>query len=208
MRLKVFCVGFQKTGTSSLGAALRMLGYRVHAGFQFNRPGKIQIPEPVTQEKLAEIALALAPKYSAFEDNPWCLLFRELDAAFPGSLFILTRREPEAWADSLIRHFHDEENPTLRLIYGVYNALVRPRQHYIDIYERHNHAVLDHFKDRPDDLLILDLERVDWDPLCTFLDRRKPLFRRYPHRNAAATRERRSARKEARARQATAPRHV
>lgn len=208
MQPKVFCVGFQKTGTSSLGAALRILGYRVHKGFRFNIPGKVQIPEPVTQQKLAEIALPVAEKYTAFEDNPWCFLFRELDAAYPGSQFILTRRAPEAWADSMLRHFQDLNNPTFRYIYGVNNALVRPRRHYIDTYERHNQAVVDYFKDRPEDLLIQDLEHADWEPLCLFLERRKPIFRAYPHRNAASHRERKLARKQARVARRAAPRHV
>ena len=198
MRQKVFCVGFQKTGTSSIGAALRMLGYRVHKGFRFNLPGMAQIPEPVTRATLAETALPVAENYSAFEDNPWPLLYRELDAAFPGSKFVLTRRNPAAWADSLIRHFHDLDNPTFRLIYGCNNALVRSRQHYIDIYQQHNRDVLTHFKDRPDDLLVFDLENADWDELCDFVGRRKPLFRAYPHRNAAESRERKAARKQAR----------
>ncbi|MEM6556272.1 MAG: sulfotransferase family protein [Pseudomonadota bacterium] len=188
MREKVFCVGFQKTGTSSMGTALRILGYRVHKGFRFNLPGKVQIPEPVTQAKLAKVALPLARAYTAFEDNPWCLLYRELDAAYPGSKFILTRRRPEDWVDSLIRHFRDAHNPTLRYIYGCDSASVRPPQHYTEIYEAHNRAVLTYFKDRPQDLLVFDLETADWDTLCDFLDRRRPRFRRYPHRNATETR--------------------
>ena len=145
MRPKVFCVGFQKTGTSSLGAALRMLGYRVHKGFRFNLPGKVQIPAPVTRKALAEIALPLAARFSAFEDKPWCLLFRELDAAYPGSKFILTRRNPNAWANSLMRHFHGHDDPMFRFIYGCEDALAAPRQHYLDIYDQHNQAVLAHF---------------------------------------------------------------
>lgn len=190
MRRKVFCVGFQKTGTSSIGAALRILGYRVHKGFRFNLPNKVTIPEPVTLNKLAAIAVPTAASYSAFEDNPWCLLFRELDRAYPGSQFILTRRAPEAWADSLIRHFQHGDYPTFRFIYGCQNALEQTRAHFIATYERHNRAVLDHFKDRPEDLLAFDLENADWEQLCSFLGRRKPLFRAYPHRNRADQRER------------------
>lgn len=171
-----------------MGTALRILGYRVHKGFRFNIPGKVQIAEPITRSGLASVALPIARSYTAFEDNPWCLLYRELDAAFPGSKFILTRRYSEDWVDSLMGHFDDELNPTFRYIYGCENALVRPRQHYIDIYEHHNETVLNYFKDRPNDLLVFDLERADWEPICTFLDQRQPRFRRYPHRNSAASR--------------------
>jgi len=188
MPQKVFCIGYQKTGTSSIGAALKALGYRVHRGFRFNLPGKVQIPEPVTLSKLADIALPLAKSYSAFEDNPWCLLYRELDAAYPGSRFILTQRRSDAWVESLIKHFRETDSPGFKFLYGCNNALERPKQHFIDIYERHNQSVLDYFKHRPEDLLVFPLEQADWGPICTFLGRRKPVFRAYPHRNSAESR--------------------
>lgn len=193
MEQKVFCIGFQKTGTSSIGKALKILGYQVHKGFRFNRPGKVQIPEPVTREKLADVALPITKGYNAFEDNPWCLLFRELDAAYPNSKFILTRRETQSWSDSFTRHFIHDTNPTLRFIYGCDSALERPRSHFASIYEAHNAAVLEYFRDRPSDLLVFDLESANWDDLCAFLGRRRPWFRAYPHKNAAVARERQAA---------------
>lgn len=195
MRPKVFCIGFQKTGTSSIGAALGILGYKVHRGFRFNLPGKVQLSEPVTRAKLADIALPLTKAYSGFQDNPWGLLYREIDAAYPDARFVLTRRDSEDWADSLIGHFRDEDNPTFRYIYGCDNAPQRSRAHFIRIYEYHNQSVLAYFKNRPRDLLQFDLETANWPQLCQFLERRKPLFREYPHRNAAQARERNSARK-------------
>ena len=75
------------------------------------------------------------------------------------------------------------------------DALAEPRRHYLNIYHQHNDAVLSYFASRPDDLLVFDLESANWADLCAFLGHRKPLFRSYPHRNAAAERERRAARK-------------
>lgn len=195
MREKVFCVGLQRTGTGSIGAALSLLGYRVHKGVPFNLSGKVQIDDPVTQAKLADVTLPIVKRHTGFVSTPWCLLYRELDAAYPGSKFILTRRRSEAWADSLIRHFHDRHNPTFHFIYGCNNALERTRAHFIEIYERHNRSVLDHFNDRQDDLLVFDLETAEWDVLCGYLDRQKPMFRAFPHRNSAEARERKAARK-------------
>ena len=195
MRSKVFCIGFQKTGTSSVGAALSILGYRVHNGFRFNQPGKVEIASPVTLTKFADIALPLVPHYSAFQDNPWCLLFRELDEAFPGSQFILTRRARRDWHESLFRHFHETDSAMFQFIYGCETAASAPPEHFLARYDAHNQAVLTHFRERPNDLLVLDLETADWDPLCAFLGRRKPILRRYPHRNSAPRRERRQGRK-------------
>lgn len=195
MSNKVFCIGFQKTGTSSLGTALSVLGYRVHSGFRFNQPGKVQIAPPVSLGKLADIALPIVPRFSAFQDNPWCLLYRELDEAFPGSLFILTRRARQNWYLSLLRHFRETDSAMFEFIYGCETAACRPPEHYLARYDAHNQAVLEYFKDRPEALLVFDLEKADSDPLCTFLARRKPILRPYPHRNAAPVRERRHARK-------------
>lgn len=39
-RPKVFGIGFHRSGTTSLGRALRSLGYRVNKGFSFNLPRK------------------------------------------------------------------------------------------------------------------------------------------------------------------------
>ena len=195
MSTKVFCVGFQKTGTSSIGAALGILGHRVHNGFRFNQPGKVQIEPPVSLAKLADIALPMVPRFSAFQDNPWCLLYRELDEAFPGSRFILTRRARRDWYQSLLRHFGETESAMFQFIYGCNTAASAPPEHFLAHYDAHNQAVLRHFRARPNDLLVLDLETANWDPLCAFLQCRKPVFRAYPHRNAAPERERRRARK-------------
>ena len=35
---KVFCIGFHKTGTSSLGAALKILGYKVCGPVEVHNP--------------------------------------------------------------------------------------------------------------------------------------------------------------------------
>jgi hypothetical protein len=47
-------------------------------------------------------------------------------------------------------------------------------------YRRHNAEVLEHFKDRPNDLLVMDMSRgAGWYELCGFL--RKPIpDGRYP----------------------------
>ena len=85
-KAKVFCIGFHKTGTTSLELALKKLGYRV--------TGSFGTKDPDIAEKVHEMAYAMVPEYDAFEDNPWPILYRELDERFPGSKFILTRHKP------------------------------------------------------------------------------------------------------------------
>lgn len=190
-RPKIFCVGFHKTGTTSFGRALRTLGFRVRKGMNFNRPGKrIVIPEPVTLEKVEEVALRLVPRYAAFEDNPWPLMFRRLDEEYPGSRFILTRRESASWIRSAANYFGTKTNPMFDLIYGRRDfCIAGNEEEAVARYERHNADVLEHFRGRGEDLLIWDLASAQsWDRLCDFLE--CPVPRQpFPHAKNSAARK-------------------
>jgi len=108
---KVFGIGFHKTGTTSLAEAMRMLGYRV--------TGPDWIHTSDIAGTVQRRALRRARKFDAVQDNPWPLLFRELDEAFPDSLFVLTVRETDEWLRSLLQHAGSESTPMRRWIYGV-----------------------------------------------------------------------------------------
>jgi len=186
---KVFGIGFQKTGTSTLHAALTQLSYTSQKGFFINHPKGIQIPPPLTTAKILPHALAIAARYDAFSDNPWPLLFRELDAAFSGSKFILTTREPQRWVTSLVRHLGNRAEDVTQWIYGVSHPFGSELR-CLEAYEAHNAAVRDHFAHRPQDLLEIDIEHnPDWRPLCDFLGMPVPP-RPFPHENPALERER------------------
>lgn len=188
---KVFGIGFQKTGTSTLHAALTQLGYTSQKGVFINHPKGIHVPPPVTTEKILPYMLDLAQRYDAFSDNPWPLLFRELDVAFPGSKFILTMRRPTKWLESVVRHFGARADDVSQWIYGVpYPAGNEAR--YLEVFQSHNNAVRTYFASRPQDLLEIDIESEPrWEPLCDFLEIRHP-NRKFPHENRAAERERKS----------------
>ncbi len=179
---KVFGIGFHKTGTSSLAQALRDLGYRVG--------GPNGIHDPNIADNVHEMALTVANQFDAFKDNPWPLLYQEVDDAFPGSRFILTVRPTGDWIDSVVNHFGDETTPMREWIYGVGS----PRgneQTYVDRYERHNREVTEYFRDRDGDLLVLDLANGDgWEQLCPFLGKRVPDVP-FPRANTSADRENR-----------------
>jgi hypothetical protein len=182
-RPKIFGIGFHKTGTTSLGRALRILGFRLQKGFSYNLPNKrIQIPEPVTIDKIRDIAFTMVPRYGAFEDSPWPLLFRELDQAFPGSRFILTERDPERWIRSAIHHFGNRPGPYLDLTYGRENFNIAGNpDDAVNRFLRHGAEVKAYFDDRGDDLLVWDIERdPEWGRLCSFLQCRLP-NKPFPH---------------------------
>ncbi len=179
---KVFCIGFHKTGPSSIDVALQKLGFKVKGFFGTE--------DPDIAENALPQALEFAKYYDAFQDNPWPILYKELDNAFPGSKFILLLRQPDSWLKSQLKHFGDRDNAMRTWIYGV-GSPEGNEDIYLARYMAHNDEVRDYFKDRPQDLLIMDLSKGDgWEILCPFLDEKIPNSP-FPHANDAKKREKR-----------------
>jgi hypothetical protein len=158
---KVFGIGFHKTGTTSLGQALSLLGYRVC--------GDVATADPLIGARAVEFARELTERFDAFQDNPWPMLYRELAAWYPDGKFVLTVRETESWLASMVTFFGDRDSPMRAWIYGV--GMPRGNEAvYRERYERHNREVRAFFADRPDQLLVLDFAAGDgWEQLCGFL---------------------------------------
>lgn len=181
MKAKVFCIGFHKTGTSSLAKALEELGYRVTG------------PNGVRRPRIAKVALKLAeklvPEYDAFQDNPWPIIYKEMDARYPGSKFILVVREPQSWLRSQVSYFGKKSSPMRQWIYGENAGCPEGNEEiYLARYNRHNAEVQEYFKDRPDDLLVMSLSSGDgWEKLCKFLGYPVP-DRPFPHVNKGTRR--------------------
>jgi hypothetical protein len=99
---RFFCVGANKTGTTSLTAFFENLGFVIGsqtAGETLLRDYAVRNFRPIIE---------LARTAAFFQDVPFScpLTFQALDAAFPGSKFILSvRNDADQWCDSLIR-FH------------------------------------------------------------------------------------------------------
>lgn len=182
MRTKVFGIGLNKTGTTTLGVCLRQLGYR-HSSFN------LPLLEQVSRGELAGV-LAHCQHYDAFEDWPYPLIYKELDAAFPGSRFVLTRRRnAERWyaslADHALRTGLRQGCRSRSLAYGVaYPQL--DQAGLLRRYEQHLQQVHAYFAGRPEQLLELCWDdEQDWSRLCRFLGEPAPPDP-LPHANAGA----------------------
>ena len=180
MKTKVFCIGFHKTGTSSMASALKTLGYRV--------AGPTGTKDPDIEKKVFTMAYGLADQFDAFQDNPWPIIYKELDQKYPDSKFILMLRDSQSWIRSQVRHFGKKKTPMRKWIYGV-GCPAGNEDIYIKRFEDHNKEVTEYFKDRPQDLLVLDLTKGDgWKKLCGFLGTAIPGVP-FPHRNKGSVRE-------------------
>jgi hypothetical protein len=169
-RPRVFGIGLNKTGTSSLHRAMELLGYEsLHWG-----------GPPVRQ--LVEASLAageplltrLDQRYDAFSDIlPLTQNFDLLDRQYPGSHFVLTVRPLEDWLDSRRRHV---ERNIRRKAAGEYHGtfLVVDEEAWRAEWDAHLARVRAHFGQRPD-FLELDITAGEgWAPLCELLDVPEP----------------------------------
>jgi len=179
---KVFGVGLSRTGTKSLNEALRILGYR---------SDHFSTHILALRENQLIMDRSAVASYDALTDVTAARFYRELDDWFPGSRFILTVRDPQTWLNSCERHF-PELRPgrwphgvakVLRLREEMYGARCFDRERFLDAYRRHREGVEQHFRQRPNDLLVLDITASEgWRALCAFLGLPEPL-RPFPWAN-------------------------
>ena len=186
-RTKVFGIGFHKTGTKSLAAALGYFGYRV--------TGPNGIRNPNIAREARAVAFALLEQYDAFQDNPWPILYQELYQKCSAAKFILTVRPSGSWIRSVVEHFGTKSTPMREWIYGV--GYPRGNEEtYVARYERHNREVLDFFSDKPGQFLLLDITAGEgWEKLCPFLGVDLPEAS-FPFANSAAWRKARTSQEE------------
>lgn len=179
---KIFCVGFQKTGTSSLARALRALGYTVCDAIKPLLAEVNWLADGV-DEAVRDKVLEIVADYDAIQDSPCAFLVEAFDEAHPGSKFILTTRDVDSWLESYRKFFPDLNNDLRGWMYGV-ERLSGNEARYRQIYREKTAEIIRYFADRPEDFLILDLAKGDgWLELVTFLG--KDFLKPFPHVNKA-----------------------
>lgn len=168
--MKVYGIGLSRTGTTSLNKALEILGYNAFHFPHFDSFwGHIRI-----RGKFLD--------YDALTDLPVAIKYRELDRRFPGAKFVLTVRETEAWLSSCERYpaFSVDSRPSQRpkfraLRQKIYGCDCFDRALFAQTSQRHYSQVVEYFRNRPQDLLILDIAKGEgWEKLCPFLGKPVP----------------------------------
>lgn len=169
---RIFGCGLHKTATTSLHTALGMLGYD-SAHWSTAHWAKAVWSEMTTMGR----SPTLERHYAAC-DLPIAILYRQLDAAYPGSRFILTVRDESAWIASVRRHWDANANPHRRqwdhdpfshfIHKEIYGRRDFDAETMLARYRRHNSDVKEYFASRSDDLLVLGGGN-QWESLCRFL---------------------------------------
>ncbi|MGP1395445.1 MAG: sulfotransferase [Inquilinaceae bacterium] len=201
---KIFVIGFNKTGTTSLAQALQELDILCAPQGTFER-----LFRDWAARRFDRI-VARCRHFEAFQDVPFSLPFtyQALDQAFPDARFILTRRgSADEWFESLCR-FHRKGlfgggEPTWEAIetseynypenvaeqsrmlwrwqdFGLYD-----KSRAIGLYEDHNRAVEEYFATRPERLLTIDVADAGaYRAFCRFVGR-EPRRDRFEKVNAS-----------------------
>lgn len=138
---KIFCIGFNKTGTTSLGKSLELLGYR---NASFNR---IVWNKYYLKNRIDKV-LKYTAKFDSLDDLPWLKeeMIPILDKTFPNSKFIHLTRDEESWKKSLHTWSYNK--------FGEHADVDNGLKEYRD----HSKFVHDYFKDRDkSEFLTLDI---------------------------------------------------
>jgi hypothetical protein len=189
---KVFCIGLNKTGTTSLGAFLEKSGFIVDK----QRNGEALLPNYLERDFKSIITHCKNSDAQVFQDVPFSLpyTYGHLDNAFPNSKFILTiRNSNEQWYNSILKFHSDTFNkgnkPTYEsLVNSTYvykgwtwdlmndvfindNQNTYDKQSFMEVYDNHIASIKSYFKNKSGKLIIINLSKeVDLEKLCNFLE--------------------------------------
>ena len=148
---KVYCVGYLKTATTSVGHALMILGYR-HVSFQLD----------LHISKDEELILREMVHYDSFDDLPWMRenIIKMAIEKYPNAKFILTIRDPEKWLKSAQRYFRK-----------TFDEPEQAKRNYIE----RNNRVRSMLTQAECDFIELDIATdLKWELLCPFLGHEIP----------------------------------
>jgi hypothetical protein len=192
---KIFGLGLSRTATRSLTSGLQILGFDC---------SHYPIDEDTyTELSNAQYDLTLLKYYDGLTDITTAPFFQEFDRLYPGSKFILSVRDKASWLGSCSRHWFNrpafkqtndpDEEVHIRMrqflrsaVYGCYNY---DPERFSNVYDQHVRRVMEYFKDRPDDLLIIDIcSGEGFEKLAPFLGRPVPT-EAFPHKGAVMSKK-------------------
>jgi len=174
---KIFCIGLNKTGSTSLDAAFKILGFKnVHYSIWYPGGGK-EILSDIIRDNSEHNRMLFSgiEGYDAYSDffqrGETQRPFKILDEQYPNSKFILNTRDLRSWLRSRERHVLkkpnliklQKENPS-NAWFNIDQAAWRK-----DFIEYHEN-VLFYFRNRPADFLVINVPAGEgWGKLCPFL---------------------------------------
>lgn len=179
--MKVFGIGLNKTGTSSLKTCMKLWGF-AHMSYDLDAFNAYR------NEDWAYLK-SVCDSHDSFENWPWALMYEKVHDWYPDAKFILTvRKDADTWFTSLSRH-GKRIGPLVDYELYIYGYAIpdENRQAHIDFYHAHNKRVEEFFADKPGKLIRVCWEQGNgWPELSSFLNQPLPQSE-FPHSNKTPT---------------------
>lgn len=139
---KIFAIGFNKTATTSMSKIFEEVGLAAMDGPHWRRNDQWDVHY----------------QFQAFSDGP-PESFEFLDQEYPRSKFILNVRDLDQWLDSRIEHIRFRTAEGTHKNRGDWRLTPGAIQSWIKKRNEHHLKVLDYFRDRPEDLIVVNFIR-------------------------------------------------
>jgi len=170
-----------RTGTTSLRSAIKNFGYKTFGGLYPKSSNSNQSYKIQTVKQGIEKIQFYGNGF--YWDDPWFMIYKELDMLYPKSKFILTWRSVESWIKSCTAYFGKREEPAFVWYYGA-SSVLGNEEIWMKSYKIHSTDVMNYFKDRPKDLLVLNIcDGEGYDKIASFLGSSEKIDKKFPHRN-------------------------
>lgn len=184
--MKIFCVGLNKTATSSLEVAYKVLGYqKIYSPTLIFKKNNYNDYSKIINsgfDKNYKILFELIDYYDCFKDRPFNTneIYKTIDRYYLNSKFILTIRNEESWWNSVEKwlsyrmklHHSTEEKRKMKIeLYKKhFETDVFSKKTFIDYYRKYNDNVQNYFHNNPNFLVMNITEGDGWNKLCPFLN--------------------------------------
>ncbi len=181
MSPKIFNIGLNRAGSTSLTEAMRILGYRAA---HYKHQGKRLVEIVVGNIGMGQRPfLGLEGDYDVYSDFAGRHFIPLLDQCYPNSKFIVTKRDLESWLDSRERKvLKNLSDPDYKYAWKKID-----RTQWRLEWQMFFREIDQYFHGRESDLLVIDIPSGEgWEKLCPFLGVAIPAVS-FPWHNRLAT---------------------
>ena len=174
---KIFGIGFKKTGTTTLAAALKTL----KIGPEPSHDDSVDATNALLKNDDLKPALRVAAHARAFADAPWCMagtklsFLQTLATTYPRAKFVLTIRDASQWWTSTRNWLVCLKPFNIRRYATMLGAKNFSKPAFMQAFDAYNTGVTDFFTSRKElhRLLVIDLAKertFPWADLCAFVE--------------------------------------
>lgn len=170
MKSKIFGLGLSRTGTTTLNTILKQHGYNM-------------VHYPTNAE-------LYSMNNDGATDIPVTVVYKDLDKKFPNSKFIYTIRDKDEWLASMGPYLErkrtwNQSSKQVDVRIQTYGAPFFEMDKYSKAYDFWLNDITEYFKNRPNDLLILNIVNEVDKPqkLFDFLGIKTKAPEKFPHEN-------------------------